>query len=58
MDLWVYQPGVTRDFSRPGKPTDNAFIEALNSKPGVECQNTHRFLWLEDPPDHAGKLTR
>lgn len=32
MDLWAYQHGVTLDFSRPGKPTDNAFIEALNSK--------------------------
>jgi putative transposase len=26
MDLWAYQRGVTLDFSRPGKPTDNAFI--------------------------------
>ncbi len=32
MDLWAYQRGVTLDFSRPGKPTDNAFIEAFNSK--------------------------
>jgi len=23
MDLWAYQRGVTLDFSRPGKPTDN-----------------------------------
>ncbi len=30
-DLWAYQHGVTLDFSRPGKPTDNAFIEAFNS---------------------------
>ena len=26
LDLWAYQRGVTLDFSRPGKPTDNAFI--------------------------------
>ena len=26
MDLWAYQRGVVLDFSRPGKPTDNAFI--------------------------------
>ena len=26
MDLWAYQRGVTLDFSRRGKPTDNAFI--------------------------------
>ena len=31
LDLWAYQRGVTLDFSRPGKPTDNAFIEAFNS---------------------------
>lgn len=30
MDLWAYQRGVTLDFSRPGKPTDNAFIEAFS----------------------------
>ena len=29
LDLWAYLNGVTLDFSRPGKPTDNAFIEAL-----------------------------
>lgn len=27
LDLWAYQRDVTLDFSRPGKPTDNAFIE-------------------------------
>ena len=32
MDLWAYQRGVTLDLSRPGKPNDNAFIEAFNSK--------------------------
>ena len=29
---WAYQRGVTLDFSRPGKPTDKAYIEAFNSK--------------------------
>jgi transposase InsO family protein len=28
LDLWAYQRDVTLDFSRPGKPTDNAFIES------------------------------
>lgn len=27
LDLWAYEHGVTLDFSRPGKPTDNPFIE-------------------------------
>ncbi|HIB8493907.1 TPA: DDE-type integrase/transposase/recombinase, partial [Klebsiella pneumoniae] len=28
LDKWAYQHGVTMDFSRPGKPTDNPFIES------------------------------
>jgi transposase InsO family protein len=32
LDLWAYHRGVTLDFCRPGKPTDNAFIEAFNSR--------------------------
>ena len=32
LDLWAYANDVTLDFSRPGKPTDNGFIEAFNSK--------------------------
>ncbi len=48
MDLWAYQRGVILDFSRPGKPTYNAFIEAFSSKLRSECLNAHRFLSLED----------
>lgn len=31
LDLRTYANNVTLNFSRPGKPTDNGFIEALNS---------------------------
>jgi putative transposase len=48
MDLWAYQRGVTLDFSRPGKPTDNAFIEAFNSKLRSECLKAHWILNLQD----------
>lgn len=48
MDLWAYQRGVTLDFSRPGKPTDNAFIEAFNGRFRAECLNAHWFMGLED----------
>lgn len=41
LDLWAYVNGVTLDFSRPGKPTDNAFIEAFNGRFRAECLNTH-----------------
>lgn len=40
--------GVTLDVSRPGKPTDNAFIEAFNDRFRAECLNAHRFLGLAD----------
>ncbi len=48
MDLWAYQRGVTLDFSRPGKQTDNAFIEAFNGRFRAECLNAHWFLTLAD----------
>ena len=32
MDLWAYSNGVTLDFSRPGKPTDNPYVESFNGK--------------------------
>jgi putative transposase len=48
LDLWAYQRGVTLDFSRPGKPTDNAFIEAFNGRFRGECLNAHWFLSLAD----------
>jgi putative transposase len=46
--LWAYQRGVTLDFFRPGKPTDNTFIEAFNGRFRAECLNAHWFLTLND----------
>ena len=48
LDLWAYRHGVVLDFSRPGKPTGNAFIEAFNGRLRTECLNTHWFLSLAD----------
>jgi len=48
LDQWAYLNGVTLDFSRPGKPTDNAFIEAFNGRLRQECLNENWFLSLED----------
>jgi putative transposase len=31
LDLWAYSNDITLDFSRPGKPTDNAFAECFNA---------------------------
>lgn len=36
------------DFSRPGKPTDNALVESFNGSLRDECLNVHWFLSLED----------
>jgi len=48
LDKWAYEKKVTLDFSRPGKPTDNAYIESFNGTLRDECLNTHWFLSLED----------
>ena len=48
LDQWAYLNGVEIDFSRPGKPTDNAFIEAFNARLRIECLNASWFLSLTD----------
>ena len=48
LDLWAYSSGVKLDFSRPGKPTDNAFIESFNGRLRDECLNQHWFLSLDE----------
>ena len=48
LDLWAYQKDVVLDFSRPGKPTDNSFIESFNGKFRAECLNAHWFMTLDD----------
>lgn len=47
--LRAYQSRVILDFSRPDKPTRNAFIEVFNTKLRSECLNTHLLLSLQDP---------
>jgi len=39
---------MNMEFIRPGKPTDNAFIEAFNGRLRQECLNQHWFFSLED----------
>ncbi len=51
MDRWAYENGVTIDFSRPGKPTDNAIIESFNGSFRDECLNTNWFLSIDDARD-------
>ena len=48
MDLCADTNGVALDFSRRGKPTDNAAIESFNGQFREECLNVHGFASIED----------
>lgn len=48
LDHWAYWNRVKLDFSRPGKPTDNPFIEAFNGSLRRECLSQHWFVDLKD----------
>ncbi len=48
VDLWAYQHRVQIDFSRPGKPTDNAHVESFKATLRRECLNAHWFDSLHD----------
>ena len=52
MDNWAWKNKVQLDFSRPGKPVDNAFIESFNRTVRLECLNDNWFLSMQ----HARKL--
>ena len=48
LDKWACEQGVELDFSRPGRPTDNAKAESFNGRLREECLNAHWFLSLQD----------
>ena len=48
LDAWTYWNKVKLDFSRPGRPGDNAHIEAFNSLVRRECLSQHWFRSLEE----------
>ena len=48
LDKWAHNNTVTLNFSRPGKPTENAIIESFNGSFRDECLNTNWFLSIED----------
>ena len=58
LDQWAYLNGVELDFSRPGKPTDNAFIESFNGRFRQECLNENWFLSLEDAEEKVESWRR
>lgn len=48
LDAWAYLNNVQLDYSRPGKPTNNAHIESFNGSLRDECLNVNWFMSLED----------
>ena len=48
VDEWAHHNKVSLDFSRPGKPTDHAFIESFNGRLRQECLNQNWFTSLDD----------
>ena len=48
LDAWAYFNHVQLDYSRPGAPTDNAYIESFNGSFRDECLNANWFMSQED----------
>ena len=48
VDAWAHRNGVKLEFSRPGKPTDNAYIESFNGKLRTECLDQNWFASLQE----------
>jgi putative transposase len=44
LDSWAWNNAVTLDFTRPGKPTDNALCESFNGRLRDECLNVNEFV--------------
>jgi putative transposase len=55
MDHWAYWNRVRLDFSRRGRPGDNAVNEAFNGTVRRECLSQHYFLNLEEARRMLGR---
>lgn len=53
LNEWAYRNNVKLNFSRPGTPTDNPFIESFNGRFRDECLDAHWFLDLKDARNKA-----
>lgn len=53
VDQWAYWNKVELDFSRPGKPTDNAFCESFNGRVRQELLNASWFESVADAQARA-----
>lgn len=48
LDQWAFENQVKLHFIRPGKPTENAYIESFNGRLRDECLNANVFYTLDD----------
>lgn len=48
LDRWAHEHGVRLEFIRPGKPTDNCFIESFNGRFRDECLDANLFTNLAE----------
>jgi putative transposase len=55
LEAWAHRHRVELEFSRPGKPTDNASIESFNGKLRAECLDQ---ALVRDDRGGAGSLGR
>lgn len=51
LDAWAFERGVKLDFTTPGKPTENGFVESFQGRFRDECLNAEVFRDLEDARD-------
>jgi len=48
LDAWAFENNVQLNFIRPGKPTENAYIESFNGRFRDECLNENWFTSLKE----------
>lgn len=48
LNEWAQKHGIGLEHSRPGKPTDNGFVESFNGRLRDECLNQNIFVSLAD----------
>lgn len=48
LEDWAYRRGVQLDFTHPGKPVDNTFIEAFDGRLRDERLNVQQFVSIAD----------
>ncbi|MEO6846202.1 MAG: integrase core domain-containing protein, partial [Chthoniobacterales bacterium] len=48
LDAWAYENKIQLDFIRPGKPSENGYVESFNGRLRDELLNTELFTSIEE----------